>query len=107
MPSEDSPRQMLILWLELLQSGRLPDLAIGGAWRCVDGIMQRSSPTLGHVALEADLCGVAMAHLRAIGSAADWMVSLNSPRMCVYVCESAYARRMAWHNNFMPHRLLS
>jgi hypothetical protein len=27
------------------------------------------------VALEADICGLAVAHLHAIGSAADWLVS--------------------------------
>ena len=31
MPSDDVPRQMLTLLVELLRSGELPELAIGGA----------------------------------------------------------------------------
>ena len=66
--------QMLLLLLELLQSSELPELAVGGAWTTLFNIMCRGSVPLGPVALEADLCGVATAHLRAIGRAADWMV---------------------------------
>jgi hypothetical protein len=33
---------------------------------------------LGPVALEADICGLAVAGLRAVGSAADWVVSVMS-----------------------------
>ena len=65
---------MLLLSIELLQSGELPELAVGGAWNVLKNIMGRGSVPLGPVALEADLCGVATAHLRAIGRAADWMV---------------------------------
>ncbi len=69
---------MLLLSLELLQSGELPELAVGGAWKVFDSIMARGSAPLGPVALEADICGLATAHLRAIGRAADWMVRSSS-----------------------------
>ena len=69
---------MLLLSLELLQSGELPELAVGGAWTILYSIMSRGSVPLGPVALEADLCGVATAHLRAIGRAGDWMVRFCS-----------------------------
>ena len=65
---------MLLLLLELLQSGELPELAVGGAWRVGSDLMSRGSAPFGPVALEADICGLATAHLRAIGPAADWMV---------------------------------
>ena len=65
---------MLLLSLELLQSGELPELAVGGAWKVLTNIMARGSVPLGPVALEADVCGLATAHLRIIGRAADWMV---------------------------------
>lgn len=66
--------QMLLLSIELLQSGELPELAVGGAWCTLTNIVCRGSVPLGLVALEADICGLATAHLRAIGRAADWMV---------------------------------
>ena len=72
---------MLVLLLELLQSGDLPELAVGGAWSIVSDLFARGSAPLGHVALEADICGLAMAHLRAIGRAADWMVRACSRHM--------------------------
>ena len=77
--ADDTPRQMLLLLLELLQSGELPELAVGGAWAVVFDLMNRGSATLGRVALEADICGLATAHLRAIGPATDWMVRTCSP----------------------------
>ena len=70
---------MLVLLLELLQSGELPELAVGGAWAVVYDLMGRGSAPLGPVALEADICGLATAHLRAIGPAADSMVRTCSP----------------------------
>ena len=70
---------MLLLLLQLLQSGELPELAVGGAWTVAVDLMSRGSAPLGPVALEADICGLATAHLRAIGPAADWMVRTRSP----------------------------
>ena len=69
---------MLLLSLELLQSGELPELAVGGAWATLHYIMSRGSVPLGPVALEGDICGLATAHLRAIGRASDWMVRSSS-----------------------------
>ena len=79
MAADDTPHQVLLLLLELLQSGELPELAVGGAWKVVNDVMNRGSTPLGPVALEADICGLATAHLRAIGPAADWMVRTCSP----------------------------
>ena len=78
--ADDTPRRMLLLTLELLQSGDLPELAVGGAWAVAVDLFARGSSPLGHVALEMDICGLATAHLRAIGCAADWMVRACSPR---------------------------
>eukprot|EP01046_Picozoa_sp_COSAG06_P024021 COSAG06_NODE_1936_length_8030_cov_4.318245_9_plen_136_part_00 len=76
MPDDGFSRQMLLLLLDLLQSGELPELAEGGAWSCVDVIMCRASAALSSVALEGDICRIATDHLHAVGPAADWMVSL-------------------------------
>ena len=73
---------MLVLLLELLKSGELPELAVGGAWFCVNTLMLRGSAALGPVALEADICGLAVDHLHAIGSTADWLVSPAAPLVC-------------------------
>ena len=83
MPTDDIPRKLLQLWLELIASGDLPQLAVGGAWHRVDHLLQ-SRPALGPVALEADICGLAVASLRAVGPAADCVVSLMSS---LVVCE--------------------
>ena len=53
MPSDDIPLRMLVLLLELLKSGELPELAVGGAWFGVSTLMLRGSAALGTVALEA------------------------------------------------------
>ena len=75
MPTDDVPRQLIVLLLELLKSHDLPELAVGGAWVCLDSLMNRSSIALARVALEATICEVAVASLHTIGSAADWIVS--------------------------------
>jgi hypothetical protein len=88
MPSDDVPRQMLTLLVELLRSGELPELAISGAWHgasmCITG-----RPSLGSVALDLGVMELIAEHCRAIGSAAD-MVSISrgkagraSRAMCV------------------------
>jgi hypothetical protein len=77
MPTDDIPRKLLRLLLELIASGELPQLAVGGAWANVH-ILLAPRPALGPVALEADICGLAVAGLRAVGSAADWVVSVVS-----------------------------
>ena len=65
---------MLLLLLKLLQDDDLPREAAGGAWDCMAYIMMRGSAALGPVALEADICGIALTYLRAGGST-DWSVS--------------------------------
>ena len=87
MAADDTPHQVLLLLLELLQSGELPELAVGGAWKVGNDVMNRGSTPLGPVALEADICGLATAHLRAIGPAADWVVRTVERRaLPVAVC---------------------
>ena len=74
MPADDIPRKLVRLLLELIASGELPELAVGGAWFELDQLLT-PRPALGPVALEANICGLAVAGLRAVGSAADWVVS--------------------------------
>jgi type IV secretory pathway VirB2 component (pilin) len=75
MPTDDIPRKLLRLLLLLIASGELPELAVGGGWNRVFNLLT-PRPALGAVALEADICGLAVAGLRAVGSAADWAVSI-------------------------------
>ena len=75
MPTDDIPHKLVRLLLELIASGELPELAVGGAWLQFDHLLT-PRPALGPVALEADICGLAVASLRTVGPAADWVVSL-------------------------------
>eukprot|EP01043_Picozoa_sp_COSAG02_P065444 COSAG02_NODE_9879_length_2084_cov_183.290176_4_plen_83_part_01 len=70
MPSDDVPQQLLALSIELLRSRELPELAIGGAWRCARDCMD-GRPGLAPVAMELGLFDLAVADLRALGSPAD------------------------------------
>ena len=89
MPTDDIPHKLVRLLLELIASGELSGLAVGGAWHRVDHLLQ-SRPALGPVALEADICGLAVAGLRTVGPAADWVVSLvSSLVVCEMSCASA------------------
>ena len=83
MPTDDIPHKLVRLLLELIASGELPELAVGGGWNRVFNLLT-PRPALGAVALEADICGLAVAGLRAVGPAADWVVSLVSS---LVVCE--------------------
>ena len=85
MPTDDIPHKLLLLLLELIASGELPELAVGGVWNRVFHLLP-PRPALGPVALEADICGLAVAGLRAVGSAADWVVSLVSSLACEMSC---------------------
>ena len=78
MPTGDTPRKLLRLLFELIASGELPELAVGGAWTVMFAQAQSGRPALKEVALEADVCGLAVAGLRTVGSAADWVVSIVS-----------------------------
>ena len=84
MPTDDFPRKLLRLLLELIASGELPELAVGGAWAIINGLLPYR-PALKEVALEADMCGLVVAGLRTIGSAADWVVSVVSSRALALV----------------------
>ena len=75
MPSDDVPQQQLALCIELLRSRELPELAIGGAWKCVKECMD-GRPGLAPVAMELGLFDLAVADLRALGSPAD-VVSIS------------------------------
>ena len=75
--ADDIPRKVVQLLLELIACGELPELAVGGVWERLLLLLQQR-PALGPVALEADICGLAVAGLRAVGSAADWVVSIVS-----------------------------
>ena len=77
MPTDDIPHKLVRLLFELIASGELPELAVGGAWLTLARLVQ-ARPALGPVALEADICGLAVACLRAAGSASDCVVSLVS-----------------------------
>jgi hypothetical protein len=83
MPTDDIPHKLVRLLFELIASGELPELAVGGVWLKLDAL-QTPRPALGPVALEADICGLAVAGLRTVGPAADWVVSLVSS---LVVCE--------------------
>ena len=74
-PSDDVPRQMLTLLVELLRSGELPELAIGGAWRGFEGCLT-GRPGLAPAAMNLGLIDLAAEHCRAIGSPAD-IVSIS------------------------------
>eukprot|EP01046_Picozoa_sp_COSAG06_P020197 COSAG06_NODE_1471_length_9351_cov_18.052637_7_plen_430_part_00 len=77
-PEDDVPTKVLALLMELLKANELPELAIGGAWFrfycCVIG-----RPSLGPIALEHGAVELAVTHLQAIGSPADW-VSISRGR---------------------------
>eukprot|EP01043_Picozoa_sp_COSAG02_P012295 COSAG02_NODE_472_length_21636_cov_767.911366_19_plen_284_part_01 len=75
MPSDDVPQQLLALSIELLRSRELPELVIGGAWRCVKDCID-GRPGLAPVAMELGVFDVAVAGLRAVGSPVD-VVSIS------------------------------
>ena len=75
MPTDNIPHKLVLLLFELISSGELAELAVGGAWHRVEHLLT-PRPALGPVALEVDMCGLAVASLRTVGPAADWVVSL-------------------------------
>eukprot|EP01046_Picozoa_sp_COSAG06_P031869 COSAG06_NODE_3139_length_5799_cov_50.068772_5_plen_373_part_00 len=77
-PEDDVPTKTLTLLVELLKANELPELAIGGAWTGVDNCVM-GRPSLGPVALEHGAVELAVTHLKAIGSPADW-VSISRGR---------------------------
>jgi hypothetical protein len=89
---------MLVLLLELLKSAELPALAVGGAWDCISLLCMRGSAALGSVALELDVCGVAVAQMQAIESRGDWVVSpvLRNAYLTCSLRLGASVRRLRW-----------
>jgi hypothetical protein len=71
-PEDDVPTKMVTLLLELLKANELPELAIGGAWAVVHYCLV-GRPSLGPVVLEHGTVELAVEHLKAIGSPADWV----------------------------------
>ena len=80
MPTGDIPGKLLRLLFELIASGELPELAVGGAWVAFPDVVRSSlsQTSLKEMALEAGICGLVVAGLRTVGSAADWVVSIVS-----------------------------
>ena len=78
MSSADTHAQLTRLFVELLSSDGLPDLVIAGAntaLKIMTFTHSAGSAALCSLLLEMDICGLAMTHLQAIGSAAEWVVS--------------------------------
>jgi hypothetical protein len=71
-PEDDVPTKMVTLLLELLKANELPELAVGGAWTCVAYCLT-GRPSIGPVALKHGVVELAVEHLKAIGSPADWV----------------------------------
>ena len=99
MPTDDIPHKLVRQLLELIASGELPELAVGGAWYKLFQLLQ-PRPALGPVALEADICGLAVAGLRTMGPASDWVVSLVSS---LVVCEMSCVCRERVHSSLGQH----
>ena len=78
MPSDDVPRRMMTLLLEMLKSGDDDELLIGGAWTGLEQCLL-GRPLLGPTVLECGMFEMVVAQLNALGSPADW-VSLSRAR---------------------------
>ena len=77
MPQDDVPCRMLTLLMELLRvPDRLPPLAVAGAWEGAR-LCAYKRDAVGPIALELGLFDLAATHLRALGSASDWVVSAH------------------------------
>ena len=73
MPSDDWPRRMMTLLLELLKSDELADeLLIASSYSCIATCFNGRF-ALGPTALECGIFEIGVAHLNAIGSPADWV----------------------------------
>ena len=71
---DSAAERLLVLALEQLRGGELPQLLANDVWNLPLDLVLFQRPTLMHVALKLDICGIAVAQLRAIGRPADWMV---------------------------------
>ena len=79
-PEDAVPMKMMTLLLELLKSNELPELAIGGAWAAVHCCLT-GRPSVASAAVECGMVELAVAHLHAIGSPADW-ISISRGKAC-------------------------
>ena len=71
---ESAAERLLVLALEQLRAGELPQLLANEVWNFPNLLIQFQRPALMRVALELDIYGIAVAQLRAIGRPADWLV---------------------------------
>jgi hypothetical protein len=69
MPSDEVVGQVVKLLIELLQSEQLSDLVAGGAWATLNFCIEGRAAGLGTLSVELGLFDLAVAHLRALGSA--------------------------------------
>jgi hypothetical protein len=72
LPEDDVPTKMVTLLVELLTANELPELAIGGAWMAIQYCIF-GRPSIGPVVLKHGVVELAVEHLNAIGSPADWV----------------------------------
>lgn len=73
MLDDRAGERLLVLALEELRGGELPQLLANEIWNLPCMILLQL-PTLLRVVVELDFYGLAMAQLRAVGRPADWMV---------------------------------
>ena len=74
MLDDSASERLLVLALEQLRGGELPQLLANDVWTLPSHLILIQRPTLMRVALELDIYGIAVAQLRAIGRPADWLV---------------------------------
>ena len=75
MPRDDVPCRMFTLLVELLRvPDRMPPLAVAGAWGAAR-LCAYKREAVAPLALDLGLFDLAATHLRALGSASDWVVS--------------------------------
>ena len=84
-PADDKPTRMLTLLVELLRSGELPDLAIGGAWNAANYIIQ-GRPAVARVALELGIVELAAAQLSRAGAPSDWLSKSSRGHLGPVLC---------------------
>ena len=77
-PDDDKPTKVLTLLVELLRSGALPDLAIGGALFAARECMV-SRPAVGCAAFELGLIELVAAQLPRSGAPSDWLSTAYCP----------------------------
>ena len=81
MLHESAAERLLVLLVEQLRSGELPQLLANDAWQVVSNLTgMNPNPALRRafgrrVALDMDIFGIAVAQLQAVGRPADWVVS--------------------------------